>query len=80
MFPVTLAHYNCAQVEVEGQQSAPADLSHVWAPTAPLQEAACTDVMGPELKGQHLVSPGQQQELMICFSSWELFLFSLILM
>lgn len=50
-----LTHYNCAQVEVEGQQSAPADLSHVWAPTTPLQEAAhaaCTDMMGPELKGQ----------------------------
>lgn len=79
VFPVTLAHYNRAQVEVGGQQSAPADLSHVWAPAAPLQEAAhaaCTGAMGPELKGQHLVSPGQQQELMTCFSSWELFLFS----
>lgn len=54
VFSVTLAHYNSAQVEVEGQQSAPADLSHVWAPHHPTT-GSCTRCLyrrdGSRIKG-----------------------------
>lgn len=51
----------------KGQQSTPADLSHVWAPTTTDRKLhTLPDVMGPELNVQHLVSSEQQQEL-VCF-------------